>query len=108
VQSASRRPFASVTRRGGLDDFVDLVIPELQQRGLFRTEYEGASSHQTRRWRRESRANPSLKWGSRAWQYGTIPRGLWMITEAEKGYFGLENGGISVFAPWQLLLLSRS
>jgi len=46
VQSASRRPFASVTRRGGLDDFVDLVIPELQQRGLFRTEYEGASSHQ--------------------------------------------------------------
>ena len=47
MQSASRRPFASVTRRGGLDDFVDLVIPELQQRGLFRTEYEGASSHQT-------------------------------------------------------------
>jgi len=26
---------------GSLDDFVDLVIPELQQRGLFRTEYEG-------------------------------------------------------------------
>ena len=26
-----------------------------------------------------------------------------MITEAEKGYSGLENGGISVFAPWQLL-----
>lgn len=25
----------------GLDDFVDLVIPELQRRGLFRTEYEG-------------------------------------------------------------------
>src|SRR5712671_4307018 len=25
-----------------------------------------------------------------------------------KGYFGLENGGNSVFAPWQLLLLSRS
>jgi alkanesulfonate monooxygenase SsuD/methylene tetrahydromethanopterin reductase-like flavin-dependent oxidoreductase (luciferase family) len=24
-----------------LDDFVDLVIPELQRRGLFRTEYEG-------------------------------------------------------------------
>jgi hypothetical protein len=39
--------------------------------------------------------------------YG-IPRGLWMITEAEKGYSGLENGGISVFAPWQLLRLSRS
>ncbi len=26
---------------GGLDDFCDLVIPELQRRGLFRTEYEG-------------------------------------------------------------------
>ncbi|WP_130616278.1 LLM class flavin-dependent oxidoreductase [Cohnella abietis] len=26
---------------GGLNDFVDLVIPELQQRGLFRTEYTG-------------------------------------------------------------------
>ena len=28
---------------GGLNDFVDLVIPELQNRGLFRTEYEGAT-----------------------------------------------------------------
>ncbi|WP_414753621.1 LLM class flavin-dependent oxidoreductase [Anabaena sp. CCY 9910] len=26
---------------GGLDEFVDLVVPELQRRGLFRTEYEG-------------------------------------------------------------------
>lgn len=26
---------------GGLDDFVDLVVPELQRRGLFRHEYEG-------------------------------------------------------------------
>jgi FMN-dependent oxidoreductase (nitrilotriacetate monooxygenase family) len=26
---------------GGLDDFVNLVIPELQRRGLFRTEYTG-------------------------------------------------------------------
>ncbi|HEY4034381.1 MAG TPA: LLM class flavin-dependent oxidoreductase [Ktedonobacteraceae bacterium] len=26
---------------GGLDDFVELVIPVLQRRGLFRTEYEG-------------------------------------------------------------------
>jgi alkanesulfonate monooxygenase len=25
----------------GLDDFVDKVVPELQRRGLFRTEYEG-------------------------------------------------------------------
>ena len=29
------------TLPGGLDDFVDMVIPELQARGLFRTEYEG-------------------------------------------------------------------
>jgi N-acetyl-S-(2-succino)cysteine monooxygenase len=28
---------------GGLDDFVELVIPELQNRGLFREEYEGAT-----------------------------------------------------------------
>lgn len=27
---------------GGLRDFIDLVIPELQQRGLFRTEYQGS------------------------------------------------------------------
>ena len=26
---------------GGLEDFVDLVIPELQRVGLFRREYEG-------------------------------------------------------------------
>jgi hypothetical protein len=26
---------------GGLDDFVDMIIPELQRRGLFRREYEG-------------------------------------------------------------------
>ena len=26
---------------GGLDDFVDRVVPELHRRGLFRTEYEG-------------------------------------------------------------------
>lgn len=28
---------------GGLDDFVDLVVPELQRRGLFRCEYEGVT-----------------------------------------------------------------
>ncbi|WP_426562675.1 LLM class flavin-dependent oxidoreductase [Angustibacter sp. McL0619] len=31
------------TLPGGLDDFVDLVVPELQRRGLFRTEYEGST-----------------------------------------------------------------
>ena len=28
---------------GGLDEFVDLVIPELQERGLYRAEYEGTT-----------------------------------------------------------------
>jgi alkanesulfonate monooxygenase len=28
---------------GGLDDFVDKVVPELQRRGLFRRDYEGAT-----------------------------------------------------------------
>jgi len=28
---------------GALDDFVDLVLPELRRRGLFRTEYEGST-----------------------------------------------------------------
>ena len=28
---------------GSLKDFVDLVIPELQRRGLFRTEYEATT-----------------------------------------------------------------
>jgi hypothetical protein len=31
------------TLPGGLDDFVELVLPELRRRGLFRTEYEGRS-----------------------------------------------------------------
>ena len=28
---------------GGLDDFVNLVVPELQRRGIFRREYEGTT-----------------------------------------------------------------
>jgi N-acetyl-S-(2-succino)cysteine monooxygenase len=28
---------------GGFADFVDLVVPELQRRGLFRREYQGAN-----------------------------------------------------------------
>jgi FMN-dependent oxidoreductase (nitrilotriacetate monooxygenase family) len=31
------------TLPGGLNDFVDLVVPELQRRGLFRTEYTGTT-----------------------------------------------------------------
>ena len=28
---------------GGLDDVVDMVVPELQRRGLYRTAYEGST-----------------------------------------------------------------
>ncbi len=35
--------FLSQTLPGGLRDFIELVVPELQKRGLFRTEYEGAT-----------------------------------------------------------------
>jgi alkanesulfonate monooxygenase len=31
---------------GGLDDFVDRVVPELQRRNLFRREYEGKTLRQ--------------------------------------------------------------
>jgi hypothetical protein len=31
------------TLRDGLTDFIDLVLPELRRRGLFRTEYEGTT-----------------------------------------------------------------
>lgn len=31
------------TVRGGLDNFIELVIPELRRRGLFCTEYEGCT-----------------------------------------------------------------
>jgi hypothetical protein len=31
---------------GGLDDFVDKVVPELQRRGIFRREYEGRTLRQ--------------------------------------------------------------
>jgi hypothetical protein len=36
-------------RPAGLDDVVDRLIPELQPRRLFRTEYEGATLRETRR-----------------------------------------------------------
>jgi FMN-dependent oxidoreductase (nitrilotriacetate monooxygenase family) len=41
----------------GLNDFVELVIPELQRRGLFRTAYEGTTL-------RENLGVPSPAWGS--------------------------------------------
>src|SRR5580698_4967265 len=35
--------FHASTLPGGLEDFVELVVPELQERGLFRREYEGTT-----------------------------------------------------------------
>ena len=34
------------TLPGGAEDFVEMVVPELQRRGLFRTEYEGTTLRQ--------------------------------------------------------------
>src|SRR6185436_7417952 len=51
------------TLPGGAEDFVDFVVPELQRRGLFRTEYEGRTLREnlglrpvTSRYSRERRA----------------------------------------------------
>jgi len=54
------------TLPGGLDDFCALVIPELQNRGLFRTEYEGTTLRESLELKRpESRyATPAAKLAS--------------------------------------------
>jgi alkanesulfonate monooxygenase len=39
---------------GALTDFVDLVVPELQRRGLFRREYEGRTFRENLGLRRPS------------------------------------------------------
>jgi hypothetical protein len=51
------------TLPGGGEDFVDMVVPELQRRGLFRIEYEGTTLRQnlglrpaTNRYRRDRQA----------------------------------------------------
>ena len=31
---------------GAIEEFVDLVVPELQRRGLFRTEYKGRTQRE--------------------------------------------------------------
>ena len=31
------------TLPGSLEDFVDLIVPEMQKRGLYRKEYEGST-----------------------------------------------------------------
>jgi N-acetyl-S-(2-succino)cysteine monooxygenase len=52
------------TLPGGLVDFVDLVVPELQRRGLFRTEYEG----------RTLRENLGLPWPINRYAREPAPR----------------------------------
>lgn len=46
---------------GGLDDFVDLVVPILQERGLFRKEFEGKSLRENLNLRRPSNKFTMLK-----------------------------------------------
>ena len=49
------------TLPGGLDDFATLVIPELQRRGLFRTDYEGRTLRENLGLQRPAhRRHPSL------------------------------------------------
>lgn len=43
AQAADGFNVMPATLPGGLDDFVDLVVPELQRRGLVRREYEGTT-----------------------------------------------------------------
>ena len=31
---------------GAIEDFVDLVVPELQKRGIYRTEYKGVTQRE--------------------------------------------------------------
>ena len=31
---------------GAIEDFVDLVVPELQKRGIYRTEYKGTTQRE--------------------------------------------------------------
>lgn len=44
---------------GAFDDFVDLVIPELQKRGLYRTEYEGTTLRENL-----GLARPASRWAA--------------------------------------------
>jgi alkanesulfonate monooxygenase len=49
---------------GALDEFVTLIVPELQRRGLFRTEYEG----------RTLRENLGLKRPESRYRTGNTPQ----------------------------------
>ena len=62
---------------GGCDDFVEMVIPVLQHRGLFRTDYEGATL------RENLGLKPAVSRYARA--SGTSTAGAWMPTRAPTG-----------------------
>ena len=49
---------------GGLDEFADTVVPLLQERGVFRTEYAGTTLRDHLGLRRRSRARPQRHDGS--------------------------------------------
>jgi hypothetical protein len=67
---------------------------------------ESLGSQLTRRWRRESGANPSLKWGfSAPLNYGNS-EAFMDDNRSGKELFWARKGGVSVFAPWQLTPLS--
>jgi len=46
---------------GGLTDFVDLVVPELQQRGVFRTAYEGSTLREIMGFDRPAARRPAVE-----------------------------------------------
>ncbi|RWD93008.1 MAG: nitrilotriacetate monooxygenase, partial [Mesorhizobium sp.] len=51
---------------GGLDDFIELVIPELRRRGLFRTEYEGCTLRENLGLKHPAHRAPHREPGSQA------------------------------------------
>ena len=78
------------TLPGGLDDFVELVIPEIQRRGLFRTEYKAercasisacrgrrAATRRARTKRRNSATNAIAVGTTRDWWRGRLFVAVW-------------------------------
>ncbi len=53
---------------GGFEDFTRQVVPELQKRGLFRTEYEGATLRQNLGLERST----AREWENRVPKPGTV------------------------------------
>ncbi len=48
VRGMNESPIMFPYLPGGLDDFVNKVVPELQRRGLFRHDYEGKTLRENR------------------------------------------------------------